>query len=230
MQVRDVMTTRVVTVHPDTTVEDIARRLLDNGISAVPVVEMDGRLVGIVSEGDLMRRSELGTDRQPSWWLSLLLESEERAARYAKTHGRVARDVMSAPVITVTDDAALADVARQLEKHRIKRLPVLGNGKLVGIVSRANLLQGLAVAKTAGGQGQASDQAIRSALLETLHRDAGVRDELVNVTVADGIVHLWGAVPSEQELKALKVAVENTEGVRGVENNVGVLGPQIRGV
>jgi CBS domain-containing protein len=229
MQVRDVMTSRVITVHPDTSVEDIARRLLEHGISAVPVTEKDGTLVGIVSEGDLMRRSELGTDRRPSWWLNLLLETEERAARYAKTHGRLARDVMTSPVITVDEDTDLAEVAQLLEKRRVKRLPVLRDGKLVGIVSRANLLQGLAVHRT-GKPVDASDRVIRNSILSALRKDAGVRDELVNVTVSGGVVHLWGAVPSEQELKALRVVVENTEGVRDVQNNVGILPPQIRGV
>jgi CBS domain-containing protein len=229
MQVRDVMSTTVVTVHLDAPVEDIARQLLEHRISGVPVVDDDGALAGIVSEGDLMRRSELGTERRPSWWLTLLLESEERAARYAKTHGRHARDVMSAPVITVEEGVPLAEVARLLEKHRVKRLPVVRGSEVVGIVSRANLLQGLAVHE-AGKPVEASDQAIRAAIIETLRKDAGVRDELVNVIVSGGIVHLWGAVPSEQELRALRVAVENTEGVRGLENNVGVLPPQIRGV
>ena len=140
MQIRDVMTTRVITVGPYTEVAEIARCLLKNRISAVPVVETDGHLVGIVSEGDLMRRSESRTEHRTSWWLSLLLLAERRATDYIKTHGRRAQEVMTRALITVNDDASLEEIAEILEKHRIKRVLVIREGKLVGIASRADLL------------------------------------------------------------------------------------------
>src|SRR5574338_371038 len=143
MQAKDVMTTRLATVAPDATVREIANLLLERRISAVPVVDSDGRLKGIVSEGDLIRRPELGTLRHRSWWLSLLSNAEEDAISYVKTHGGHARDVMTPEVITVDETAPLEQIADTLEKHGIKRVPVLGKGKLVGIVSRADLLRGL---------------------------------------------------------------------------------------
>jgi CBS domain-containing protein len=223
MQARDVMTTRVTTVNPDTPVEQIAQKLLERCISAVPVVQTDGKLVGIVSEGDLMRRPESGTDRAPSWWLSLLLEPAERAARYLKSHGRRAADIMSSPVISVEETENLADIAEILEKHHIKRVPVLRNGEVVGIVSRSNLLQGLAAHKTRPlGETARSDQEIRSSILDHAHRDTGMSDEFINVTVTDGVVQLWGLIGSETERKAVHVLAENTPGVRRVEDNLRV--------
>src|SRR6266536_3997807 len=148
MQARDVMTTRVVTVEPDTAIEEVAKRLFENRISAVPVVEGDGRLVGIVSEGDLMRRPESGMERRPSWWLSFLLLPEQSAASYVKAHGRHAKDVMTRNVIMVEDSARIEGIAEILEKHGIKRVPVIREGKLVGIVSRADLLHGLVARQT----------------------------------------------------------------------------------
>jgi CBS domain-containing protein len=229
MQARDVMTSPVITAGPDTSVEEIATCLLDNGISAVPVIDANDRLIGIVSEGDLMRRAESGTESRRSWWLELLLESEEKAAAFARTHGRRARDVMTSNPVTVADDVPLSEVARLLEKHRIKRLPVVRDGRVIGIVSRANLLHGLAAPRREE-RTAATDRTIRESILRTLRDDAGVRAELVNVTVSGGVVHLWGAVPSDQELNALRVVVENTDGVRDVENNVKVMSEPIRGV
>lgn len=124
MQARDVMSTNVITVQSDATVQDIAKRLVENRISAVPVVERGGRLVGIVSEGDLMRRTESGTERHPTWWLFLLAAPEETARDYVKTHGRCAVDVMTRRVITVNEDTPIQEIAETLEKNRIKRVPV----------------------------------------------------------------------------------------------------------
>ena len=173
MQARDVMTTQVITVAPDTDVREIAKRLLESGISAVPVVERDGRIIGIVSEGDLMRRSESDTERRSSWWLSLLLLPEQKAIDYVKTHGHRAADVMTRRVITANDDASLEEVAEILEKHRIKRVPVVRDDKLVGIVSRANLLHGL-VARQTGAKPSTDDWKIKAAVEKNL-ANAGVR-------------------------------------------------------
>jgi CBS domain-containing protein len=163
MQVRDVMTTRVITVGPDTEVAEIARCLLENRISAVPVVETDGRLVGVVSEGDLMRRSESGTEHRTSWWLSLLLLPERRATDYLKTHGRRAQEVMTRALITANDDASLEEIAEILEKHRIKRVLVTREGKLVGIASRADLLHGL-IARQTGVSPSIDDRKIKATI------------------------------------------------------------------
>ena len=227
MRARDVMTAEVVTVQPDTTVQAIARLMLERRLSAVPVVDSQGNLAGIVSEDDLMRRPESQTERHSAWWLALLSSPEERAARYIKSHGRAAKDVMTHPVITVDESATLEEVAEILERQRIKRVPVLRDGQLAGIVSRADLLRGLATAKVARAA-TADDETVRTAVLRAIREDAGVQDQFVSITVAHGTVHLWGAVLSEAERDAVRLAAENTSGVRTVDDHLGVIPPQVR--
>ena len=143
MNAADVMTTNVITVHADASVEEIAETLLANGISAVPVIDDFGGLVGIVSEGDLVHRVELGTEQHPSWWLEFLAGKQALAYDYIKSHGRRAADLMTRPVITVNAETPLSEIASLLDEHRIKRVPVVDKGKIIGIVSRANLVQAL---------------------------------------------------------------------------------------
>jgi len=133
MQARDIMTTNVATVRPDAEVSEIAKQLLARHISALPVVVDRDKVVGIVSEGDLMHRSENDTERQPSWWIRMFAEPQERAREYIKSHGRHASDIMTCDVISVSEDASLAEISETLEKHHIKRVPVLRDGRLVGI-------------------------------------------------------------------------------------------------
>jgi CBS domain-containing protein len=142
MQARDVMTTGVATISTDSTVREAARAMLERRVSALPVLDEADRMVGIVSEGDLVRRVELGTETQGSWWLLPLADGAARD--YRKTHGVAVREVMSQPVIGVRPATPLAEVAALMQKHRIKRVPVLENGRLVGIVSRADLVRALA--------------------------------------------------------------------------------------
>jgi CBS domain-containing protein len=222
MYARDVMTTNVVSVLPDTPVEEIARTLLNHRISAVPVMDANGQLLGMVSEADLMRRPESETHRHTAWWLSLLASPAEQATGFIKSHGRKAEDVMTQPVITVEEDTRLEEVADILERLRIKRVPVLRENKVVGIVSRANLLHGLVTAKLAGTV-TSDDDSIRAALIETIRHETGVRDQHLNVTVSKGTVHLWGAVRSEAEKKAVRLAAERTTGVRAVEDHTAVI-------
>lgn len=227
MQAKDVMTTPVVTVNPDTPVADIARRLVERRISAVPVVEANGHVIGIVSEGDLMRRPETGGERHPSWWLALLAEPEAQARAYVKTHGRYARDVMTHDPVTVGEDAPVEEIATLLEKHRIKRVPVVREGKLVGIVSRANLLQGM-VAGQRAPRPSSDDRALRQRVIQAIGA-SGVRSEFINPVVAEGVVHLWGAAYSEVERQAIELAASNVAGAARVESQVGVLSPRVRG-
>jgi CBS domain-containing protein len=213
------MTAEVLTVGPETSVTDVAKLMLDRRISGVPVVDAD-RLVGIVSEGDLMRRAELITERRP-WWLGLASSPEDQAKAYVKAHGLKARDVMTKEVVTIDERDPLDQVAMIFEELGIKRAPVMQGDKMVGIVSRANLLQGLAAGKT--GSTGPNDKAIRSAILAAAREDAGVRVPLVGVTVANGVVHLWGNVASEAESEAMRVVAETAEGVRQVHNHMKVL-------
>lgn len=223
MLAMDIMTKDVVTVSPDMDVHDVAQLMLMRRVSAVPVVDTDGRLAGIVSEGDLMRRTEARTERHASWWLSFFADPRVAARDFTKSHGRHARDVMTAKVITVSEDTPISEIAAILESHHIKRVPVMAQDKLVGIVSRANLLQALASHNVREVKPK-SDRDLRTKILDAL-RDAGAATNFVNVLVDCGKVELWGGVWSEEERKATQVAAENVPGVKSVENHVAVLPP-----
>lgn len=221
MKAKDVMTQGVLTVGPGTSVDEIAGLLLERHISAVPVVDTANRILGIVSEGDLMRRPETGTERRLSWWLRIIADRDTLAREYTKSHGSDAQSIMTRDVVTVTEDAELADIAQILEKKRIKRVPVVRDGRLVGIVSRANLLQGLAVKKGAiGAEAKVDDERIRSELLEALQKEPWASRGTLNVVVDSGVVHLYGLVASDAEREALVVAAKGTGGVRAVEDHL----------
>lgn len=224
MRADDIMSIDVITVTPETEITEVARTLIENNVSAVPVVNEAGRVVGLVSEGDLMRRPETGTERHPSWWLTFLADTQARAREFVKSHGQYAKDVMTRNVITVTPETPMEDIAEILEKNRIKRVPVVRDGKLVGIVSRANLLQGL-VARRSRASANVDDRGIRETILKSLG-STGARTEMIDVVVNQGVVQLWGVVESDAELAAIRVAAESAEGTRSVENQVSVL-PQL---
>ena len=226
MQARDIMTTPVVTAELDTPVVEIASRLLERRISALPVVDAQGRVVGVVSEGDLMRQPQAGGQRHVAWWLTMFAGSEEQAREFIKSHGLLASDVMTGNPITVEEEASLEEIATLLEKHRIKRVPVLREGKLVGIVSRANLLQGI-VARQRAPQASADDHVIRQQVSEAM-RNSGVDARFVDVQVAADIVSLWGATNSEVESKAIVLAAQAVSGVKRVDSHLGVFPPMVR--
>jgi CBS domain-containing protein len=220
MKARDVMVSPVITIKPQATVKEVAQILLKHHISALPVVDDGGRLVGVVSEGDLMRRADLGTQRRSSWWLAALFAEEATlASDYVKAHGRKVADVMTKKVVTVTPDTSLNAVAALLERHSIKRVPVVETGKLLGIVSRANLIQALATDRTEMDV-PVPDSKLRDKLLEHLKAQPWAHLSLLNVTVNDGVVELWGITQSKAEKQALRVAAENVPGVRTVHDNV----------
>jgi CBS domain-containing protein len=222
MNAADVMVSNVITVRSDTTVDRIAETLLANRISAVPVLDADDKLVGIVSEGDLIHRVEAGTERHRSWWLELLTGTETLAQEFIKSHARKAADLMSHPVISVRPDTPLDELAALLDKHRIKRVPVVQDGKLVGIVSRANLIQALIRRGPAGAKGKAiDDAALRADILAQLRPHPWWTDD-VNVVVRDGRVELWGIVESDVQKDAIRVAIESVPGVRSIANNLAV--------
>jgi CBS domain-containing protein len=183
--------------------------MLDSHISAVPVIAADGSLVGIVSEGDLIHRAESETRRRPSWWLRLLATPEEPAERYLREFGRRA---------SVTPDTPLTEIAAMLEKYHIKRVTVLEGGKLVGIVSRANLLRGVASWQKPGGV-RVEDSALRALLLAALN-EAELPMHLINVTVTGGVVEIWGVVDSEIQIDAARAAAEATAGVVRLESHL----------
>lgn len=220
MNAADVMTPRVVSIGPDATVAEVAQLLLDHRISALPVVDGEGRLIGIVSEGDLMRRTETGTERHRSWWLRAFGDTATLAADYVKSHALRVRDVMTAEVLSVTPDTGLTEVANLLEKRRIKRVPVVRDGRPVGIISRSNLLQALVAAKPSRSVVVADDRKIRERLLADLARQPWWNDSIfTNIVVSDGVVHVWGLVDADSERKALRIAAERVPGVRRVEDH-----------
>jgi CBS domain-containing protein len=227
VQASDIMTSPVVTVGPDAQVGETARLLLENRISAVPVVDGAGKLLGIVSEGDLMRRAETGTERRPSWWLALFSDAEAQARAFVKTHARRVADVMTRNVVTVAEDTALEDIADTLEKNRIKRVPVMRGDRLIGIVSRADLLHGLVARRDAPGV-TADDRSIKEALLRALEQ-AHVNRRFLNIVVSGGVVRIWGVVETPEELSAVRVAAENA-GAKSVECNVDTLPRSARAV
>lgn len=225
MKARDVMTPEPVAVGPDTDVLEIARILLERRISGVPVVDEQGRVLGIVSEGDLVRRLEdrpdEGRPKRRSWWLELLTLPEDRARRFVRAHGRTARDVMTPNPVTVRPDTPLSEIARILEERHIKRVPVVDEqGRLVGIVSRADLLRALAARPPEPTA--ASDAELRRRVLEAFDAAGLVHYPYVNVVVSDGVVHLWGLVSSREEAKALELAASEVPGVKRVENHLAV--------
>ena len=220
MKARDVMVSPVITVKPSASVKEVAQILLKNRISALPVVDDGGKVVGLVSEGDLMRRADLGTERHRAWWLAALFAEEEVLAReYVKAHSRKVSDVMTKRVITAAPDTPLNDIAGLLEKHSIKRVPIVDKGALVGVVSRANLIQALA-ADRRELEIPRSDAKLRDDILAHLNEQPWAHTSLLNVTVNDGIVDIWGITQSKAEKEALRVAAESTPGVRAVNDNV----------
>ncbi len=221
MKAADVMVANVITVGPDASIQEVAEILLASRISAVPVVGKDGELVGIISEGDLIRRTETDTERRRSRWLALLVGSQPLAAEFVKSHAHKVADVMTRKVIVATPDTPLRELAALLEKNCIKRVPIVKNRKLVGIVSRANLVQALAtVRKEVKSAIATSDLMIREEVMARLDAEPWTRTFRLNVIVHNGTVELWGVVRSQAERKAVRVAVELTPGVRAVNDNL----------
>jgi CBS-domain-containing membrane protein len=228
MKARDVMVSPVITVKPYSSVKELARTLLEKHISAAPVVDDQGKLVGIVSEGDLLRRSEAGTQRQRPWWLLLITGEETLASEYVKAHARKVADIMVRDLVTASPDTPLDEVATLMERNAIKRVPIVKDGQLVGIVSRANLIQAVA-SKQAGLDIPVADAAMRDKLLAHLNAQRWAHTALLNVTVSGGVVDLWGMISSEGERKAIRVAAESMSGVHAVNDHL-VVRPHFAGM
>jgi CBS domain-containing protein len=230
MRAIDVMTSEVISVDEDVTVPAVARLLAERGISAVPVVDKTNRVIGMVSEGDLLHRAETGTERRRAWWLDMMSSTNRLAGDYIKSHSARVTDVMTRNILSVTETTPIADIALLLETNRIKRVPVVRDGKLVGIVSRANLVRALAMTiDEPPSAAEAGDRTIRDRLLAELKAQRWAEVAPANVTVKDGVVHLWSSYLSEQEKRALVVAAENIPGVRRVEDHMRRVGTTLLG-
>lgn len=226
MHAQDIMTREVVTVKPHTSVREAAKVMVNHRISGLPVVDASHRLVGIVTDGDLYRRAELGTERQRGGWLKTLGLGGKWAESYVEAHGRTVEDVMTTDVIAVMPATPLSQIADVFEKKRIHRVPVMAGSKVVGIVSRANLVQALAAIPPRAADRDRNDQSIRDLVIAAYRRlPCGLPTEW-NVIVRNGVVHLWGFVPSLANLAALRVAAEGIPGVKGfVDLTFGYSGP-----
>jgi len=220
MNASDVMTRNVLSVRPEATIAEAIRLMLDNRISGLPVLDETGRLVGILTEGDLLRRGETGTERHRPRWLEILMGPGRLAEEYVRTHGRRIAEVMTRDPVGVSPDTPLEEIVALMERHRIKRVPVLDGDVPVGILSRADLLRGLAGALAEAPVAAASDEEIHERILAELARAAWVPRDGVAITVKNGVVDLNGVILDEKERVALRVAAENVPGVRAVEDHL----------
>lgn len=221
MQARDIMAKPVLTAKPATTVADIASLMAEKRISGLPIVDEDGNLVGVVSETDLLHRSETGTERRRKWWMRILLDSETLARDYVKTHGKHASDIMSPYVISVSADADLRHVADVLDKNEIKRVPVLDNGKLVGIITRGDLVRALAANQPQPSAEAAGDAALQQRIMAKVQSQSWLNPTYLSITATNGVVESWGFIASEAQRAALRVLVEEA-GAKGYKDNLKV--------
>ena len=220
MKASDVMTRDVVTVGPETPVAQAIRLMLDNQVSGLPVLDGSGKMVGILTEGDLLRRSETGTERHRPRWLELLMGPGRMASEYVRTHGRKVEEIMTSDLVSVTGDTPLDEVVSLMERRRIKRLPVLDDDELVGIVSRADLLRSLLRALEGQHAETRRDDEILEQILAELTKVAWVPRDGLSISVKDGVVDLNGVILDEKEREALRVVAENAPGVRAVEDHL----------
>lgn len=220
MKAQDIMSRRVITVRRDSDLQQAIATMLDHGISGMPVTNENGALVGMLTEGDLLRRSELGTERRRPRWLEFLIGPGKLAAEYTHAHGRSVADAMSESLHYATPDMPLQQVVDMMERQRIKRVPVLDQGRLVGIITRANLLRALALAAPALPASSPSDQQIRQQLQTELAASAWAPCSMLDVVVQQGEVHLYGTILDGREREALCVAARNTPGVTAVHDHL----------
>lgn len=218
MQVRDVMTRNVISVKADESILTAARLMLQNRISGLPVVDASGAPIGIVTEGDFLRRGELGTTKRRPRWVEFVLGPGRLAEEYVQQSGKRVSEVMTRDLHTVSEDDSLNDVVTLMEHYRVKRLPVLRNGKLVGIISRANLLHALASLAREVPVASGGDAGIRDRILEALAKQHWAL--AVNVVVKNGVAEIWGTIMDERERQACMVAVENVPGVKRVHDHL----------
>jgi CBS domain-containing protein len=223
MKAREAMTKDVITVGSSTAVREIAALLVRHRISAVPVVSADGRVIGIVSQTDLGHRSETETEKRRKWWLELFADADTKARDYIKSHGIVAQDVMTRFVVSVSEDTLLSEVAEILDTHRIRQVPVMQDGKLVGMISRSDLVRKLAEVSISAPAVRPANGVLQKAIWERVRAEPWLDAALVNIAVRDGVVELWGAVASHEQRRALRILVEGVAGVQKVEDNVGLL-------
>jgi CBS domain-containing protein len=220
MKAEVVMTRNVISIDPDATVLQAARLMLQHHISGLPVIDKDGNLVGVLSEGDFLRRRETKTERRRSRWLEFLMGPGRIAAEYSHSHGNKVAEVMTTDVQTVEQDTALEDIVELMERRRIKRVPVVCGGQVVGIITRSNLMHAMVSLARVAQPAAKDDATIRERLLAEMQKELWAPAAMTNVVVRDGVVELWGVIVDERQRQALKVAAENIPGVKAVMDHM----------
>lgn len=219
MRAHQIMTRNVITVLPETPILQAARKLLDNHVSGLPVVESSGKLVGMVTEGDFLRRAETGTERKRPRWLQYLLSPNQAAGDFVHERGRKVEDVMTPDPVIADEETPLDELVRLMEKNRVKRLPIMRGDRLVGLVTRANLLQAVASMAREIPDPTADDDHIRDRIIRTVEA-TDWRPIGLQVTVRNGVVHLHGIITNDNARRATVVAAENTSGVKEVHDHL----------
>ncbi|TWI21710.1 CBS domain protein [Mesorhizobium tianshanense] len=225
VQAEAIMTTPVVGIKPSASVADAAGLMLSKKISGLPVICDDGALVGIVSEGDLLRRGELGTQRKRSRWLEFFVSPGRAADEYVHANGRRVEEVMSDEVVTASPSASLREIVELMTRHHVKRVPVVDGGKVVGIIARSDLLRALLRTQPSTASTAMGDEQVRQNIIAELAAHKWASTELISVTVDEGAVELSGAIFDERERQAAIVAAENVAGVKSVKDNLFCAGP-----
>lgn len=220
MKASDVMQRELITAKADMTIDDAVRLMVANRISGLPVVDAAGGVVGILSEGDLLRRTELGTEARTSTWIGWLAGQGRAAREYVREHARKVGEVMTAPVITVTPQTALAEVVALMESRRIKRAPVVQNGRLVGMLTRADLVRALESLLPTPDTRSVADAELRRRLLASLREQRWGPRVSFDVKVENGVAELLGVITDERAREATRVLVENTPGIRAVVDHL----------
>lgn len=224
MNAADVMTREVRTIGPDATILEAGRLMLQHKVSGLPVVDAAGNMIGIVTEGDFLRRTETGTERRRPRWLEFIIGPGKLATEYTHASGRKVKEIMTEAVHTVSEDASLEQVVHLMERHRIKRLPVVRGRSLVGIVTRANLLRAVMRLAHEAGPQSVTDADIRTRLLAALDKLPWA--PAISVAVKDGVVQLTGVLTDERQRAALRVAAENIPGVKNIVDDLVWIDPQ----
>jgi CBS domain-containing protein len=219
MRAHQIMTRPVISVTPETTIVDAANTMLQKHVSGLPVVDAAGKLVGIISEGDFIRRSEIGTQRKRGRFLKFILGPGQEAIDFVREHGRKIAEIMTPEPVTIGEDTPLEEIVRLMEKNNVKRLPVTRGDKIVGIVSRSNLLQAVASVAREIPDPTADDDHIRNRVIDALAKNDWCPFGL-SVIVRDGIVHLSGVITEERSRQAAIVAAENVTGVNKVHDHL----------
>jgi CBS domain-containing protein len=220
MKAEDVMTREVISIDPDATVLQAARLMLEHHISGLPVIDKRGNLVGVLSEGDFLRRRETRTERRRSRWLEFLMGPGRIAAEYSHSHGSKVSEVMTKSVYFVDEVTPIEDIVELMERHRVKRVPIVCGGQVVGIVTRSNLMHAMvSLARTAQAPA-GGDAVIREQLMAELQKEQWAPAATINVVVSGGVVELWGMIVDERQRTALKVAAENIPGVKAVKDHL----------